>query len=91
MKDILLFKVKPKPPKKTISIEELNVDLLCEHTVMLESFYSKNQNPKPSRRKDMVKQMNEKTGEELPEMLYQEITEEQVANWFKCRRKIDKG
>ena len=60
MKDFFLFKVKPKPPKKTISIEELNVDLLCEHTVMLESFYSKSQNPRPSRRKNMVKQIRVK-------------------------------
>ena len=91
MKDFFLFKVKPKPPKKTISLKELNVDILCEHTVMLESFYRKNKNPRPSRRKQMTKQINEKTEEELPEILYQKITEKQVTNWFKCRRKIDKG
>ena len=91
MKDILLFKVKPKPPKKTISIEELNVDLLCEHVTMLENFYSTNKKPKPPRRRNMVKEINEKTENIVPSLIYEEITEEQVAKWFECRRKKDKG
>ena len=91
MKDFFLFKVKPKPPKKTISIEELNVDLLCEHAAMLENFYSTNKKPKPPRRRNMVKEINEKTKDIVPSLIYEEITEEQVTKWFECRRKKDKG
>ena len=39
----------------------------------------------------MVKDINEKTENIVPSLSYEEITEEQVAKWFECRRKKDKG
>ena len=90
-KSYFAFEAKPKEPKEKNSFEELNVDLLCEHVAMLEKFYSTNKKPKPPRRRNMVKEINEKTENIVPSLIYEEITEEQVAKWFECRRKKDKG
>ena len=39
----------------------------------------------------MAKELNKKTENIVTFLPYEEITEEQVNNWFICRRKRDKG
>ena len=71
-----------QPPKEKIPDETFG--FVCEQIAILESFYIKNKNPKPDRRKNIAKELFEKSKN------IGEVTEEQVANWFKCRRKKDK-